>query len=113
MLAEVRSQNADDLTDGVSAAEERQYTYSHYYGNRFREDLNFRAINQGLNLGLLSIGNKVKTRTPIVILRKKVASCALPRLSTLDPSWHKPVEETGSTLSTWESTPRPFAWKSV
>ena len=34
MLAEVRSQSADDLVDGVSAAEERRYSYSHYYGNR-------------------------------------------------------------------------------
>ena len=34
MLAEVRSQSADDLTDGISAAEERKYSYSHYYGNR-------------------------------------------------------------------------------
>jgi hypothetical protein len=34
MLAEVRSQSADDLTDGISAAEERNYSYSHYYGNR-------------------------------------------------------------------------------
>lgn len=35
MLAEVRSQSADDLVDGVSAAEERKYSYSHYYGNRW------------------------------------------------------------------------------
>ena len=34
MLAEVRSQSADDLTDSISAAEERKYSYSHYYGNR-------------------------------------------------------------------------------
>ena len=34
MLAEVRSQSADDLVDGVSAFEERKYSYSHYYGNR-------------------------------------------------------------------------------
>jgi hypothetical protein len=34
MLAEVRSQSADDLTDGITSAEERKYSYSHYYGNR-------------------------------------------------------------------------------
>lgn len=34
MLAEVRSQSADDLVDGISAVEERKYSYNHYYGTR-------------------------------------------------------------------------------
>lgn len=35
MLAEVRSQSADDLVDGITSAEERRYSYNHYYGSRF------------------------------------------------------------------------------
>ena len=34
MLAEVRSQSADDLVDGLTSAEERRYSYNHYYGSR-------------------------------------------------------------------------------
>lgn len=35
MLAEVRSQSADDLVDGITSTEERRYSYNHYYGTRF------------------------------------------------------------------------------
>ena len=34
MLAEVRSQSADDLVDGITSTEERRYSYNHYYGSR-------------------------------------------------------------------------------
>lgn len=34
MVAEVRSQSADDLVDGVSAAQEDKYNFQHYFGNR-------------------------------------------------------------------------------
>lgn len=34
MVAEVRSQSADDLVDGVSAAQENKYNFQHYFGNR-------------------------------------------------------------------------------
>lgn len=34
MLAEVRSQSADDLVDGITSSEERRYSYNHYYGSR-------------------------------------------------------------------------------
>jgi len=34
MLAEVRSQSADDLVEGLSADEENKYSFTHYYGNR-------------------------------------------------------------------------------
>ncbi|MPC89376.1 Protein spaetzle [Portunus trituberculatus] len=34
MVAEVRSQSADDLVDGVSAAQESKYDFHHYFGNR-------------------------------------------------------------------------------
>lgn len=34
MLAEVRSQSADDLVEGISADEESKYSFTHYYGNR-------------------------------------------------------------------------------
>lgn len=42
MLAEVRSQSADDLVEGISADEENKYSFSHYYGNR-RQDENSHA----------------------------------------------------------------------
>ncbi len=35
MLAEVRSQSADDLVDGITSSEERRYSYNHYYGSRY------------------------------------------------------------------------------
>jgi len=38
MLAEVRSQSADDLVEGVSAAQESKYSFTHYYGNRRQGD---------------------------------------------------------------------------
>lgn len=34
MVAEVRSQSADELVDGVSAAQESKYDFQHYFGNR-------------------------------------------------------------------------------
>ncbi|XP_068225927.1 uncharacterized protein [Palaemon carinicauda] len=34
MIAEVRSQSADDLVDGVSSSQESKYDYQHYFGNR-------------------------------------------------------------------------------
>ncbi|XP_071549090.1 uncharacterized protein [Panulirus ornatus] len=34
MVAEVRSQSADELVDGVTAAQESKYNYQHYFGNR-------------------------------------------------------------------------------
>lgn len=39
MVAEVRSQSADDLVDGVSAAQEDKYNFQHYFGNRLVSDL--------------------------------------------------------------------------
>lgn len=61
MLAEVRSQSADDLVDGITSSEERRYSYNHYYGSRylykyeFRIDfacfhiIHFHTINDGSN----------------------------------------------------------------
>ncbi|XP_066959734.1 neurotrophin 1-like isoform X1 [Macrobrachium rosenbergii] len=34
MMAEVRSQSADDLVDGVTSSQESKYDYQHYFGNR-------------------------------------------------------------------------------
>ncbi|XP_037784911.1 uncharacterized protein LOC119580831 isoform X1 [Penaeus monodon] len=34
MMAEVRSQSADDLVDGVSSVQEARYDFQHYFGNR-------------------------------------------------------------------------------
>ncbi|KAK8376437.1 hypothetical protein O3P69_009826 [Scylla paramamosain] len=34
MVAEVRSQSADELVDGVTAAQESKYDFQHYFGNR-------------------------------------------------------------------------------
>ncbi|KAK7082025.1 Neurotrophin 1 Source FlyBase [Halocaridina rubra] len=34
MIAEVRTQSADDLVDGVSSTQESKYDYQHYFGNR-------------------------------------------------------------------------------
>lgn len=39
LVADVLDQSADNLVDGVTAAQENRYTFSHYYGNR-REDGN-------------------------------------------------------------------------
>lgn len=35
MMAEVRSQSADDLVDGVSSVQEARYDFQHYFGNRY------------------------------------------------------------------------------
>ena len=37
LVAEVAGQSADDLIDGVTSAQENQYTYQHYFGQR-RDD---------------------------------------------------------------------------
>ncbi|XP_042207562.1 uncharacterized protein LOC121856249 isoform X2 [Homarus americanus] len=34
MMAEVRSQSADELIDGVTSSQEAKYNYQHYFGNR-------------------------------------------------------------------------------
>ncbi len=39
LIADVLDQSADNLIDGVTAAQENKYTFAHYYGNR-REDGN-------------------------------------------------------------------------
>jgi hypothetical protein len=44
MLAEVRSQSADDLVDGITSSEERRYSYNHYYGSRYLYITNFELI---------------------------------------------------------------------
>lgn len=36
LIAEVRNQSADDLVDGISARQEEQYNFSHYFGNENR-----------------------------------------------------------------------------
>ena len=35
MVAEERSQSADDLVEGVSRLQEETYDHSHYFGNRW------------------------------------------------------------------------------
>ncbi|KAG7154476.1 hypothetical protein Hamer_G018225 [Homarus americanus] len=35
MMAEVRSQSADELIDGVTSSQEAKYNYQHYFGNRY------------------------------------------------------------------------------
>ncbi|XP_053638267.1 uncharacterized protein [Cherax quadricarinatus] len=40
MIAEVRSQSADDLVDGVSSAQESKYDFQHYFGNRRADTVN-------------------------------------------------------------------------
>lgn len=58
MLAEVRSQSADDLVDGITSSEERRYSYNHYYGSRFLFKIHFicealskRSVSNGRRQG--------------------------------------------------------------
>lgn len=48
MVAEVRSQSADDLVDGVTAAQEAKYNYQHYFGNRYNSAAMYSSLKQVL-----------------------------------------------------------------
>lgn len=45
MMAEVRSQSADDLVDGVSSVQEARYDFQHYFGNRYARSTYLDALH--------------------------------------------------------------------
>lgn len=114
-MAEVRSQSADDLVDGITSTEERRYSYSHYYGSRSVGNFSFsrKEIARLKWPSIVPIGDREKIITLTVISPKTVVSFVRPKSNTLGLNWRRPAVEFGNTLSTWPITLKLFAWNAV